>query len=191
MPYKRLNFIMYLLALHGLLTACSTMTIKDEATRSYIPMQGWVLELHRDVSIPPQRARVFFQDGRLQYGVNEYRPHCHISVRRLSAQDQTVHAGRFSIEKVYGRVGEVVTGDHIQLAAAGSADIMAEGGNGNGEGLKIYSYIMKLRSDQQPQVTHLVCGGVADMPALADYPTLQDIVNALGDYATLIRPQSN
>ena len=164
------------------------MTIKDEATQSYIPVQGWVFELRQDVSIPAGRARVFFQEGRLLYGVNEYKPHCHISVRNITEQAQTVYAGRFTIEKVYGRDGEIVMNDLIRIAAVGSADIMADGGNGNGEGMKIYSYIMKLHSDNQPQVTHLACGGVADYPAFADYPTLQDIDTAIGDYAVLVRP---
>jgi hypothetical protein len=47
---------------------------------------------------------------------------------------------------------------------------------------------MKLHSDNQPQVTYLVCGGVADYPAFADYPTLQDIYTSIGDYAVLVRP---
>jgi hypothetical protein len=87
---------------------------------------------------------------------------------------------------VYGRDGEVVMKDLIRLAAVGSADIMADGGNG--EGMKIYSYLMKLHSDYQPQVTYLACGGVADYPAFADYPTLQDIYTSIGDYAVLVRP---
>jgi len=188
MLYKRLCLITFLLTFHCLLLGCGSMTIKDEATQSYIPVQGWVFELRQDVSIPAGRARVFFQEGRLLYGVNEYKPHCHISVRNITEQAQTVYAGRFTIEKVYGRDGEIVMNDLIRIAAVGSADIMADGGNGNGEGMKIYSYIMKLHSDNQPQVTHLACGGVADYPAFADYPTLQDIDTAIGDYAVLVRP---
>ena len=188
MLYKRLSLITFLLTFPWLLLACGSMTIKDETTQSYIPIHGWVLELRQNVTIPPGRTRVFFQEGRLLYGVNEYKPHCHISVREITEQAQTVYTGRFTIEKVYGRDGEVVMRDLIRLAAVGSADFMADGGNGNGEGMKIYSYIMKLHSDIQPQVTSLVCGGVADYPAFADYPTLQDIYTSIGDYAVLVRP---
>jgi hypothetical protein len=188
MLYKRLTLITFLLTVHWLLLACGPMTIKDEVTQSYIPLQGWVLELRQDVTIPPGRSRVFFQEGRLLYGVNEYKPHCHIIVREITDQAQTVRAGRFTIENVYGRDGEVVMNDLIRLAAVGSTDIMADGGNGNGEGLKIYSYFMRLHSDNQPQVTYLACGGVADYPAFADYPTLQDIHTSIGDYAVLLPP---
>ena len=186
MMNKRLALITFLLTSHWLLLACGSMTIKDEATQSYIPVQGWVLELRQNVTIPPGRTRVFFQEGQLLYAVNEYKPHCHISVREITEQAQTVYAGRFTIEKVYGRDGEVVMKDLIRLAAVGSAGIMADGGNG--EGMKIYSYLMKLHSDNQPQVTYLACGGVADYPAFADYPTLQDIYTSIGDYAVLVRP---
>lgn len=188
MLYKRLTLITFLLTFHWLLLACGPMTIKDEATQSYIPLQGWVLELRQNVTIPPGRTRIFFQEGRLLYGVNEYKPHCHIIVREITEQAQTVYAGRFAIEKVHGRVGEVVMNNLIRLAVVGSADIMADGGNGNGEGMMIYTYFMKLHSDDQPQVTYLACGGVADYPALADYPTLQEIYTSIGDYAVLEPP---
>ena len=186
MLYKRLSLITFLLTFHWLLLACGSMTIKDETTQSYIPVHGWILELRQNVTIPPGRTRVFFQEGRLLYGVNEYKPHCHISVREITEQAQTVYAGQFTIETVYGRDGEVVMSDLIRLATVDSADIMADGGNG--EGMKIYSYFMKLHSDNQPQVTSLVCGGVADYPAFADYPSLQDIYTSIGGYAVLVRP---
>jgi hypothetical protein len=49
----------------------------------------------------------------------------------------------------------------------------------------MYTYFMGLHSDRQPHVTYFVCGGAFEEPALADYPTLQDIQAAMGGYATL------
>jgi len=187
MPYKRLTFITLLFTFHWLLLACGSMTIKDTTTQSYIPIQGWILELHQNVVIPPGRTRVFFQGGRILYAVNEYEPHCQLRVRDISEQPQAVHADRFTIDKVFGNVGEIVSTERILLAAAG-ATVIADGGNGNGEGRLIYFYFMGLHADKQPHVTYLVCGGASEEPSRAEYPTLQDIVTSMGNYATLILP---
>ena len=189
MPYKRPTFIAFLFTVHWLLLACGPMTIKDTTTQSYIPMQGWILELHQNIVIPPGRTRVFFQGGRLLYAVNEYEPHCQLRVRDISEQPQAVHADRFTIDKVFGSVGEIVSNDSILLAAAGATVIAGGGGNGNGEGRLIYSYLMSLHADKQPHVTYLVCGGASEEPYRAEYPTLQDIYTSIGDYATLMLPE--
>jgi len=169
------------------LSACGPLTIKDTATQSFIPIQRGVLELHRDVVIPAHRTRVFFQGGRSLYGIDEYYPHCQLRVRDISQQTQTVEADRFTMDRVFGTLDQVVSNDPVRVAAVGATVIAGGGGNGggNGEGRQLYLYFMALHSDQQPQVTYLVCGGALVEPAFADYPSLQDIQTALGDYATL------
>jgi hypothetical protein len=167
------------------LSACGPLTIKDKTTQSYIPIQHGVLELHQEVVIPPHRTRVFFQNGRLLYGINEYYPHCELRVRNISEQAQTVQADRFSIDKVFGTLDQVVSSGPVRVATARTTVITDGGGGGNGESRLMYTYFMALHSDQQPHVTYFVCGGAFKEPALADYPTLQDIHTATGDYATL------
>ncbi|MEA2078766.1 MAG: hypothetical protein U9P00_02720 [Pseudomonadota bacterium] len=182
---RRWFLVMLVLSCHCL-AACGPLTIKDTTTQSYIPIQGGILELHQDVVIPAHRTRVFFQDGRSLYGINEYYPHCELRVRDISEHTQTVHADRFSIDEVFGTVDQVVASGRIRLAAA-RATIIASGGGGggNGETRLMYTYFMALHSDQQPNVSYFVCGGAFEEPALADYPTLQDVQTAMGDYATL------
>ena len=170
------------------LTACGPLTIKDTSTQSFVPIQNGVLELQREVVIPANRTRVFLQQGRPVFGINEWYPHCQLRVRTILEQAQTVQADRFTIDEVFGMVEQVVSSGAMRVAAAGATVIAGGGGgngNGNGEGRQMYSYFMGLHSDQQPQVTFLVCGGAVLEPALAEYPTLQDIHTALGDYATL------
>jgi hypothetical protein len=189
MNNNRFNLIGFLVVLPWLLAACGPTLIKDATTRSYVPIQGWTLELRQDVTIPPNRTRVFFQEGRVSYGINEYEPHCQLRVRKISEQPQSVRADRFSIENVFGANGQIVSSDRIQLAAAGAAVVMGGGdGGGDGPSQLIYFYFMGLHADKQPNVTYLVCGGALNDAALARYPTIQDIRTALGDYATLIIP---
>ena len=190
MPCSRLIFITFLCTFHWLLLACGSMTIRDSSTQSYIPIQGWVLELHQNVVIPSGRARVFFQEGRLVYAVNEYKPHCQLVVRDISEQPRDVHAGRFAIDRVFGSTDEFVSNDRILLAANGAA-VVADGGDGGGERFLIFLYHLQLHDDRQPHVTYLVCGGAAEEPFLARYPTIQDIHASLGKYATLIVPEED
>ena len=83
-----------------LFVACSPLLIRNEATRDYVPLHNASLELHRDVIVPPGKTRVFFQDGVVQPGINEYRPHCELTVRNLIDQPQTIYAGHFTVENV-------------------------------------------------------------------------------------------
>jgi hypothetical protein len=184
----RFTFVALLVVCPWLLSACGPMTIKDTATHTFVPIQDWVLELHQDVTIPPNRTRVFFQDGRVVYGINEYEPHCQLRVRPISEQPQPVHADRFTIEKVFGTVDSIVSNGAIRLAAAGTAVVMGGGGGGDGPSQVIYFYFMGLHSDKQPDVSYLVCGGALNDPALARYPTLQEVRASMGDYATLVTP---
>jgi hypothetical protein len=190
MPYRRVALITFFFCLHWLLLACGPVTIKDETNQSYIPIQGWVLELHQDIDIPPRRTRVFFQEGRMLYGINDFKPHCQLRVRDISEQSQSVHADRFTIENVYGFEGDIVSSDRIRLAAAGGTVIAGGGGNGgdNGESRLMYFYFMGLHAEKQSNVTYLVCGGALEDTAFAEYPTIQEIRAAMGDYATLILP---
>ena len=193
MIQKRWILIAFLFSCHCL-SACGPLTIKDTTTQTFIPIQRGVFELHRDVVIPANRTRVFLQDGRVLYGINEFYPHCQLRVRNILEEAQTVQADRFSIDRVFGTLDQVVSSGPVRLAAAGATVIAGGGGGnggGNGEGRQMYTYFMALHSDQQPQVTFLVCGGALKEPAFAEYPTLQDIQTAIGNYATLTLDGNN
>ena len=191
MRFRRVALVNFLFFLHWLLLACGPMTIKDATKQAYIPIEGWMIELHQDVVIPPHRTRTFFQQGRLLYGINELEPHCQLRVRDISEQQQTVHADLFSIDNVFGVLDQIVSHDRIRLASTGDTVVAGGGGNGdgNGESRQIYFYFMALNSAKQANVSYLVCGGALDDPAFAEYPTIQEIRAALGDYATLILPE--
>jgi hypothetical protein len=167
-----------------LLAACGPLSIRNEATRGYVPLRNASLELRQDVIVTPERARVFFQDGVVQPGVNEYRPHCELTIRNLADRPQTIHAGRFTVERVSADIVHVVTSGDVVVAMNAEFQLTS-GGGGDGEGRMMKAYTLYLHSDRQPEVLSLVCGGAFDLPALATRPSLQDIQTALGDYATL------
>jgi hypothetical protein len=172
-----------------LLAACGPLLIRNEAARSYVPLRDASLELHRDAVVPPERARVFFQEGVVQPGVNEYRPHCELTIRTLVDRPQTIHADRFTVERVSADIVHVVTSGDVVVAVNVDFQLTSGGGGGagggDGEGRLMKIYTLYLHSDRQPDVLSLVCGGAFDLPALATRPSIQDIQTALGDYATI------
>ena len=169
-----------------LLAACGPLLIRNEATRGYVPLRNASLELHRDVVVAPGRARVFFQDGVVQPGINEYRPHCELTTRKLADRPLTIQADRFTVERVSADIVHVVTSGAVVMAVNAEFRLTGGGGGGgDGEGRLMKTYTLYLHSDRQPEVLSLVCGGAFDLPALATRPSLQDIQTALGDYATL------
>lgn len=173
-----------------LLTACGPLLIRNEATREYVPLRDAVLELHRDVDVPAEKARVFFQRGSVQPGVSEYRPHCELTVRNLVDQPQTIRADRFIVTRVSTDIVHVVTSGNVVIAVNVDIQLTSGGGGGDGggdgEGRQMKTYVFHLHSDRQPDVLALVCGGAFDIPARAARPSLQEIAQALGDYATLV-----
>lgn len=172
-----------------LLAACGPLVIRDDARREFVPLRNGVLELHRDVDIPPERARVFFQRGQLQPAASEYHPHCELTVRNLVDKVQTIRADRFIVTSVTGDTVHVASSENVVIAVNVDIQLTSGGGGdsgGDGEGRQMKAYIFHLHSDRQPDVLSLVCGGAFDIPAWAARPSLQDIAHALGDYATLV-----
>jgi hypothetical protein len=172
-----------------LLAACGPLVIRDDARKEYVPLRSAVLELHRDVDIPPERTRVFFQDGQVQSGLDEFRPHCELTVRNLLDQPQTVYSDRFLVTRVLADTVQVATAGNVVISVNVDIQLSSGGGGdsgGDGDGRQMKTYIFQLHSDRQPDVLFLVCGGAFDLPAQAARPSLQQIEHALGDYATLL-----
>ncbi|MGW8311566.1 MAG: hypothetical protein ACWGNB_10950 [Thiogranum sp.] len=172
-----------------LLAACGPLLIRNEAGGGYVPLRNASLQLHREVVVAPERTRVFFQQGVVQPGINEYRPHCELRVRKLADRPQTIQADRFTVEHVSADIVHVVTSGDVVVAINAEFQLISGGGGGDGggdgEGRLMKTYTLYLHSNRQPDVLSLVCGGAFNLPALATRPSLQDIHAALGDYATL------
>ena len=167
-----------------LLTACqSGEFVRPDATL-FEQLSGGVFILHRSASVPPGRARVVFQQGVAGHGATELQPRCELEVRRVLETPQTIPAGSFRIGKVRGMQRFVRReSDTIMLAAAGAPLRLADDTSNE---WYMYTYRMQLLADQpQDEVPTLVCGGAYNFAFYARYPTLQEMRDSLGDYATL------
>lgn len=172
-----------------LLAGCGPTAIRDAATSTYVPVENGEVTLHRPLTVAPGRTRVYLQGGEVSGAINEFEPHCQFRVREIAEHSQRIEPDRFAVGRVFGTEDQVVMRDTIRLASAAATTLVdGGGGDGSGESRIMYIYFMTLNSPRQPQVTYLACGGAMLEPSLAEYPTLQEIRSALGEYATLTRP---
>ena len=167
-----------------ILQACRPVSIRDTTSQSFIPIKGWTLILHQDITVAAERTGIYFQDGALMNRVNEFRPHCQLKVRLLLQKPQTIYTDHFTVTRVLGSEEEIAIAGHILLAAAGKTALARGGDGGDGPIRLMYVLNMRLHSEKQPNVTWFSCAGAIDEPYLAAYPTLQDIRASIGSYAT-------
>ncbi len=138
--------------------------------------------LHADIIIPPDKLRASFQGGKLLNGASEFEPRCELELRNFSEEPQTIHAGTYIIDKVRGLDRYVARPvENIQLAAAGVLQL----GTGTDSQWYMRTYHMTLLSDGHEEVPALICGGAYNYAFYVRYPDLQDILAALGEFATL------
>lgn len=168
-----------------LLQACGPLTVRDEQTGAWVPIQAAVFELHHDITIPSGRARTFFQNGKQVSHINEFKSFCQLEISTLQEYAQTVNPDRFSVTRVGRSMEEIVDARSITLAALDTF-ALGESSDDSGGPTRITQMLrFRLHSDRQPDVRSLSCGGAFDDPVDADAPTMQEIAADLGDYATL------
>jgi hypothetical protein len=145
-------------------------------------LPGGSFILHREVSIGPSYAHIVFQGGAAAHGASEFEPRCELEVREVLETTQTIPPGHFRIGKVRGVQRYVSQPGANMLAAAGGAIQLADDSSNE---WYMFTYRMQLLSEEQAEPPVLICGGAYNYPFHARYPTLQEMREALGDYATL------
>jgi hypothetical protein len=169
------------------LTACRSGMPERPGDALFGRLPGGEFTLHRDVVIAPGRTRIVFQNGTAAHGGSEYEPRCELEVERILDTPQTVAAGSYRIGKVLGMQRYVNRPPVGSVLAAGS-DPLRLADDTTSEWY-MHTYRMQLLGGARDDSLHLVCGGAYNYPFYARYPTLQEIHNALGDYATLVLKQ--
>ncbi len=143
MRWVSLAFILFL-------SACQSVDTRNEnSPYSQIPA-GATLILNKNIDIPADKAAVYIQNGQLLFAsgqIHEYDPHCKLEMRAIKGTPQPVKADRFTVtrvrqESVFGMA------ESIQLADAGGSPSPAQ---------EMYSTLLDLRSDRQPEVFRLTC----------------------------------
>jgi hypothetical protein len=158
-----------------LLTACQVLEDAGDARADRLP-RGTLLDLHQDLTVPPDQAGAFIQGARIgdRY---RYDAVCRLETRTVAATFRTVMADRFTVERVrqeWERFSKRESG----LRRVGLFDR-------DGPALLRLTTILYLHSDRQPDVFRLVCGHLQDSAQQPRHLTTAEIRAVLAPVMTL------
>lgn len=160
-----------------LLSACQVLD-HEGGDRADLIAMGTPVDLHRDLTLPPGQAGVFIPGTRIgdRY---RYDAHCRLEVRTVSETPQTVVADHFIIERV------VQEWERFTLRETGLRQAHFDV---DGPALLLFTTVLYLHSDRQPDVFRLVCGHLQDSAQNPRYLTADEIRTVLAPVMTLHRP---
>ncbi len=173
--------IRYLLhvAIALLLTGCKTAARIDPAY--IIPTDGSMVKINKQLVVPGGQTRVFLQRGRVvpKAKFDRYYPSCNFEVWRLSQEATVIHSGSFVVSQVNRGTDLIVSLEPIRIAAVGWHPYDDD------HAMIMHVVHMRLQSATQPNVYRLTCRGWLAIPADAEKPTIDDMREALGDFASI------
>jgi len=179
-PQLKSIFLFAILISAGLLSGCkvgatfhtgnSTLNVSDDST----------LNLNQKIDFKPGRTRVFMQDGIIVSQFNHYQPNCNLEIRKKDDDNwQAVKPAVYQITSTQLTLEEVVrfkVGEETRLAAL-SASIGADDGSPSDIYLGMHFYL----AGEDSNVMRLSCRGAMALPHEAEYPSLADIQQSLGN----------
>ncbi|MCP5420446.1 MAG: hypothetical protein H6970_01260 [Gammaproteobacteria bacterium] len=164
----------------GCLTGCQVSMLAAESGYFAVP-EGSTVTLNQALRIPPNGLKIYIQDGQLGMGPNEYDPFCKFELREVKPEAQLVQPGKFEIHMTR-RASGIMAGIPRSTRLAGLGTFSMN------QGLPspiLYSIQFFLRSTTQPEVYKLSCGHLQDPGLTAQFLSLQEIDQALGEVITL------
>lgn len=165
----------WVLVVSLLLTACQALDYEGQAPAYRIPT-GTVLELHRDLIVPPGQAGVNIQ-GTAIGDRYRYDAVCRLEVLTVDDSPRPVRADRFTVERV-GREWEIFSSraSGLRYVALFERD---------GPHLLLFTTFMYLRSERQPDVFRLACGHLQNSDQNPRHLTVAEIRATLVPVMTL------
>jgi hypothetical protein len=177
---KRLLLLLLVL----LLSACAQREmVNDDLDYAYnLPPVGSTLVLKRPLTVPAGEVRIFLQRGELfsKADFDRYEPSCSLELRKLAEVARTIQPDRFIVTRVQRLMQQVVS---APLRNGGLMKAAFE--DSGGKPMVVHGYHLWLGSDTQPDVMRMTCRGFFDDINRAEPPSLNDVMESLGDFADL------
>ena len=177
----------------GLLSACNAALVTDPNALNYVPTPGSKVTVKQRIEVPGGQTRIFLQRGELitkPSRLDHYWPNCNFEINTLAETSRYIEPGVYTVTRTTRQEKEVVwyQPEPIQLATLGIGGVMARG---DGPGMYFEEVKMTLQSEQAPDIRELACRGVLTDPVLVAPPTLAEIRQALGSYASIEVPEES
>lgn len=181
---KRLLLLFVMLSTLGLVSACATSGKEPDPHAHRVFKPGMTIQLNQTLSIPPQLARVYFQNGKIvrKLEVDQYRPSCNILSFKVIDSEQTIVPDSFEIVRVRNN-SELLQKSYPMLASKKYIGIGVFD-NGLSPMAEIFITLLEIRSSKNPDIKQLECLAWRK-PHSNDYLTIPDIQQSLGDIMTL------
>ena len=159
------------------LAACSSAPVKDPDSFLYSVPVGSKLILNKEITIPADLARRYFQNGKamLKNDVNLYYPHCSILMNTLMDNQRVIKPTVFEIYKIIDN--QEYAQRRVQFAGIPL-------GNVDGPTIIGYAGYYYLRSIDEPDVRSLECAQWNE-PVSVRYLSINEVKKALGEYFSL------
>lgn len=165
----------WVLVVSLLLAACQALDYEGQAPAYRIPT-GTVLELHRDLIVPPGQAGVNIQ-GTAIGDRYRYDAVCRLEVLTVDDSPRPVRTDHFTVERV-GREWEIFSSraSGLRYVALFERD---------GPHLLLFTTFLYLRSERQPDVFRLACGHLQNSDQNPRHLTVAEIRATLAPIMTL------
>ncbi len=171
-----------LLTVAMLLTACQPAYLSNgqpnpSSVYFEIPVDSKFV-LRKDVTFPPYRKDMFFQNGKLSdySGVNKWTAYCALSLHAQRQVPFTVKADTFVARKVSRQFLFQLAGAPLQVAGQFDRDGFQE--------WRVLATVVELSSDTQPEVARMTCAQWG-LPQDLSNVTLNGIRTSFGDFVQL------
>jgi hypothetical protein len=169
-----------------LLAGCASLESPNPASPYYAYPPGWILQLNKTLTIPPNSATVRLQYGGVvpRNGVQEQDPYCVVELNTVSDKPQTLEPGRFEVWRVTRSVETIAMATSPFIKTGFASD-------DSGPSFLYYKTVFHLRDTVQPNIRSMTCAWDQMAPgneSLMRHLTLGEIRSALGDWITLIPP---
>jgi len=162
-----------------LLSSCVMNTTQPTSFAYEILKPGASLVLLQSIRFPGYSAAVTIQYGELRTGfrLDQYYPNCRLELRSQSPNPRIIEPDRFTIYKVHTNIEYVM---NKPVMTAGFGLHLADGTSD-----QIYSTILYLKSEKQPEVELLSCQRWEDPTNFPEHLSVDQIKQTLDGFFTL------
>jgi hypothetical protein len=181
--------LLLLLILLTTASGCSSLVVTDPASPLYVPPVGSRVVVKQRLTVPPGMTRVFLQYGQVipRSARNDYAVNCNFEINTLSDSPRYIEVGTYTVSRSLRHSDDIVSRQPLRLAALGMQAGMVFR-NDDGTPVLFEEVRLSLTSTPPSDVRELACRGAMADPSEMQLPTLAEMRQALGAYATIEVP---